>query len=497
MSLLGIDVGTSGCKAAVFSIDGKCYGISHREYVFIPGPEGFFELDAENVWDAVKCVIKQAVSLVEPEDQITALSVSSMGEAVVPVTKNREILSSSIISSDIRGMNYIDTLKEYKNEAYLYQINPNIISPNYTLPKLMWIKDNQPEIYNKTDKFLYWADFVCFMLGSESFTTSSLANRSLIFDLKANDWSDEILNWGGIERNKLGNIVQSGTIVGTVAKEIAEELKLSTGTLIVSGGHDQCQNALGSGCVKPGTITCGLGTYECIAPIYSEVPDLNSMYKIGLGVEHHVLPNLYLTLIFNQAGMLIKWFRNTFSGDDLDNLEVYSKLNNEIPDTVSDLLVFPYFAPSGSPKYLNDAKGAYIGLTTKTTRGECFKALLEGITFYFLEPIEDMKKLGVPFDKLVASGGGAKSEKWLQLKSDILNVPVIRPKFIECSILGAAMLAGIATKEFSVNEAVDIFIKDDKIFYPNERKYAIYQEKYQMYKEMFNAYYGVYKKLKV
>ena len=108
-----------------------------------------------------------------------------------------------------------------------------------------------------------------------------------------------------------------------------------------------------------------------------------------------------------------------------------------------------------------------------------------------------MKELGVPFDKLVASGGGAKSEKWLQLKSDILNVPVIRPKFTECSILGAAMLAGIATKEFTVNEAVDIYIKEDKIFYPNEKNYAIYQEKYQMYKEMFNAYYGVYKKLKV
>jgi xylulokinase len=494
MSLLGIDVGTSGCKAAVFSVDGKCYGISQDEYGFIPAGEGIFEVNTSMVWSKIKNVIKEAVSKIPAWDNISALSVSSMGEAVVPVTKNREILSTSIISSDIRGMNYIDTLKEYKNEADLYGINPNILSPNYTLPKLLWINDNQPDIYNKTYKFLYWADFVCFMLGSEPFTTSSLANRSLIFDLKANDWSDEILSWGGIERNKLGNIVQSGTVVGTVAKEIAEELKLSTGTLIVSGGHDQCQNALGSGCVKPGTITCGLGTYECIAPVYSEVPDLNSMYKIGLGVEHHVLPNLYLTLIFNQAGMLIKWFRNTFSGDDLDNLEVYSKLNNEIPDTVSDLLVFPYFAPSGPPKYVNDAKGAYIGLTTKTTRGECFKALLEGITFYFLESIEDMKKLGVPFDKLVASGGGAKSDKWLQLKSDILNVPVIRPKFTECSILGAAMLAGIATKEFSVNEAVEIYVKEDKIFQPDDVKHSIYLEKYQMYMRMFEAYYSVYRK---
>jgi xylulokinase len=495
MSLLGIDVGTSGCKASVFSIDGKCYGISHSEYGFIPADEGVFELDAVNVWNAVKNVIKQAVYLTPSDDEITALSVSSLGEAVVPVTKSREILSTSIISCDKRGANYTDLLKEYKCSQDFYEINPNAVSPNYTLPKLQWIKENQPGIYEKTDYVLLWADFICFMLGSEPFTTNSLANRTLIFDIKANDWSQELLSWSGLERNKFGKIVQGGTIVGNVLKSTAVELGLSTKTLIVSGGHDQCQNALGSGCVKPGTTTCGLGTYECIAPVYSEIPDLNSMYNYNLGVEHHVIPGLYLTLIFNQGGMLIKWFRETFSPEELNNPKIYSKLNNEMPDTISNLLAFPYFESTGSPYYIDDAKGAYIGLTTKTTRGECLKALMEGITFYFIESMNNLKAINIPFDKLVASGGGAKSDKWLQLKSDIINIPVARTEFTECSILGAAMLAGIATNEFTVSEATDIYIKEDKIFYPNEKNYLIYQEKYQMYKDMFNAYYGVYKKL--
>ena len=496
MSLLGIDVGTSGCKAAVFSLDGKCYGICCDEYSFMSAENGIFEVDSKNVWEKIKLVIKDAVAMIPKEDKISALSVSSMGEAVVPVTNNREILSNSIISCDKRGGKYIESLKNYKTETELYDINPNILSPNYTLPKLLWIKNSQSEIYDKTDKFLFWADFVCFMLGSDAFTSNSLANRSLMFDLKRNDWSEEILNWSGIDRTKLGQIVQGGTVVGNVSETIAYELDLSTDTLIVSGGHDQCQNALGTGSITSGTTTCGLGTYECIAPVYSEIPDLDSMYEFSLGVEHHVLPNLYMTLIFNQAGMLIKWFRNTFAFGELDNFDIYKKLNDEIPDEISNLLAFPYFESTGSPYYIDDAKGAYIGLTTKTTRGECLKALMEGITFYFLESINNLKSKDIPFNKLIASGGGAQSDKWLQLKADILNIPVIRTNFTECSILGAAMLAGIATNEFSVNEAVDIYVKEDRVFPPNENNYIVYQEKYNIYKEMFEAYYRVYRKNK-
>ncbi|GAH57374.1 unnamed protein product, partial [marine sediment metagenome] len=234
MSLLGIDVGTTGCKAGVFSIEGKLLSSSYEEYDFQRPKTGQAELDSSAVWKKIKKTIAGAVSGTGA-DPISALSVSSIGEAVVPVTSDRRILGASILNFDLRGEEYLEALQsDLKNET-LYRINGNTPGNHYGITKLMWIREHQPELYEKTFKFLHWSSFVNFMLGADPAVDYSLANRSLLFDLNLQDWSEELLNLSGLDRIKLPEAVPSGTVIGTISKRTARELGLPENTSILTG----------------------------------------------------------------------------------------------------------------------------------------------------------------------------------------------------------------------------------------------------------------------
>ena len=211
MSLLGIDIGTSGCKAATFSEDGHCLASSYREYPTIYAGAGRAELDSKLVWQSVQEVITK-VAAETKKDAVTALCVGTMGEAATPVSKEGEILGNCFLSSDSRGGEYIETLKEKYDQNAFYQINPNILTPGYTLPKLMWLKEQKPELYEHADKFLLWDGLVGFMLGCDPFTSYSLANRTLLFDIRKENWSDELLEATGIELEKLPRCLPEGTV---------------------------------------------------------------------------------------------------------------------------------------------------------------------------------------------------------------------------------------------------------------------------------------------
>ncbi|MFW5768997.1 MAG: FGGY-family carbohydrate kinase, partial [Spirochaetota bacterium] len=251
MSLLGIDVGTTGCKAVIFSLGGQILASSYREYDFRhPEPE-YAELNADEVWTKIREVIREAAAK-SGGDPVQALAVCSMGEAMVPVTADRTILGPSIMNFDARGGEYLDKLPDFQNDLYLYRINGNTLGNNYGLTKLLWIRDHQPELYEKTYKFLNWGSFVSFMLGSETVIDYSLANRSLLFDLDRRDWSDELVSKAGLDRDKLPTPKPSGVQIGTLLLELAKELGLPEALPIVTGAHDQCSNALGAGVIEEG-----------------------------------------------------------------------------------------------------------------------------------------------------------------------------------------------------------------------------------------------------
>ncbi len=489
MSVLGIDLGTTGCKAAAFSADGRCLAQGYREYDALHPRAGWAELDSRDVWEKVRQVIRAAASGTR-RDPVTALCTSSFGEAFVPVSNDRRILGSSILCTDLRGQEYSDALAREIGQEAFYRINPNILGPQYSLPKLLWVRDHETGLFETADYFLFWADLVPFLLGCEPVAVNSLANRSLLFDIAKNDWSDVLLSWSGLERKKLGRVVPGGALIGTVSDRAAAELGLPSGVRVVSGGHDQCCNALGAGCTRPGTAVCGIGTFECITPTYGEIREPLRLLSLRLNIEHHVLPGLYVSFLYNQAGVLVRWFRDTFAAADTapSGSNVYSALDREMPEAPTKLLVLPHFDPPMWPVHMTDSAGVILGLKTDTARGEILKSILECETFYFVDSLLALEKLGVATREFTATGGGARSDAWLQIKADIFGVPFVRPRISEGSLVGAAMLAGIATGVYaSAAEAVNVFVKRERRFEPDALRHAIYREKLGLYRELFPA----------
>lgn len=489
MSLLGIDVGTSGCKTAAFSETGQCLASAYREYTVLHPRPGWAELESQEVWNCVRSTIAEVAAAVK-HDPIRALAVSSLGEAMAPVSNDRQILGRSITSLDTRGREYAESIARRIPPEEFFSINPNFLGPQYSLPKLLWLKEHQPALYAQADKFLLWVDMVNFMLGCDPVTSYSNAARTLLFDVRNEDWSDTLLGLTGIEREKLAVAKPSGTVAGTVCERVARELNLPKNVLVVVGGHDQCCGSLGVGVYQHGKTVCALGSFEILTTHYGYIPDLATMFRNGLCIEHHVLPNLFVSYLYSQAGSIVRWFRNTFATADRKLLsegeDIYNTLTREMPAEPTSLFVLPYFAITGPPGFVVDASGVILGLKLSTTRGEILKSILEGLAFYFAEASRVLKEVGAAPDEFVVTGGGAKSNRWVQLKADVFGVPFVRPRITEASVLGAAMLAGIAAGVYrDAGEAVSHFVKTDRVFEPDPVRHKIYQQKLESYRELF------------
>jgi xylulokinase len=496
MSLLGLDIGTSQCKAAVFAVDGRRLGFAVREYRPLQPAPGWSEFDARDLWGRVRETIREAAAGAGG-DPVTALCVSAMGEAVVPVTRDREIVGPSIPSGDPRGLETAEALRRDFGEEAFYRINPNLLGPQYSLPKLLWLRERQPDVFARADRFLLWSDFVNFMLGCEPACNNSHANRTLLFDLDANDWSDRLLAWAGLDRARFGRVVEGGTVVGTVSAPMAAELGLPGGVRVVAGGHDQCLNALGCGCVAAGKAVCGIGTYECLTPVFAKPRDPLALLRERLNIEHHVLPGLFVAFLFNQSGSLVRWFRDTFAAAEAaGGGDVYARLNAEVPPEPTRLLVLPHFEPPPWPKYMPGATGVILGLRSNTTRGEILKAIMEGATYHFVDAIAALRRMGIATTEFVASGGGARSDAWLQIKADIFGLPFVRPRNAEGGVTGAAMLAGMATGAYrSVEEAVAVFVRRDRVFEPDAKRHAVYEDLAASYRAIVPALVPMLEKL--
>lgn len=489
MSLLGIDLGTTGCKAALFTPDGQLQALAYEEYFLQRPQRGQAELPSTSVWERVKHVIREVVT--NATDPVTAISFSSFGEAMVPVRQNREILGPAIVPTlDNRGAEYLSELVQGLDDHTLYALNGNPLGNIYSLTKLKWIKEHRPELYRRTDKFLLWAGFVPFMLGAEPHVDYSLANRTLLFDIEQEDWSDELIAWAGLDREKLPAPVPSGTVVGEVDSRVAAELGLPAGIPLVAGAHDQCANAVGCGVVAEGTAVFGMGTFFCITPAFRQRRPAALMLERGLNTEHHAVPELFVSFIYNQGGILAKWFRDTFAAAETrqardEGTDIYARLIAEMPQQPSSVIVLPHFIPTGPPHFIDDSRGVVAGLTVETTRGEILKGIIEGAAFYLKDVVDTLPAVDIPIQEYRPTGGGAKSDVWIQLCADIMNKPFVRPQVEEAGALGAAIMAGVGSGVFaSYEEGVAAMVRMGRTFAPNPAQAALYHERFQFFQQL-------------
>ncbi len=492
MSYMGIDIGTSGCKAAVFNKEGVQLAYAYREYnVIFPG-NGGVELDSDEVMAKCFEVIKECTSLVG-QNTVAALGISSQGEAFTAVDKNKKSLCKAMVSSDKRALSYVKPWTDRFGEEKLYQITGHTAHPMFTLFKLLWLKDNRKDVWDNAEKFLCFEDLLQYRLGLNPAIGWPLAGRTMLFDVREHCWSKDILNALNLNEDKLARPLRSGEPAGKVHPDIAKELGLAEETSVVAGGHDQVCNALGAGIVKPGMAMYASGTVECISPCF-DVPIFNrSLRENNLCTYDHALRGKYTTVAFSlTGGNILKWFRDEFAAKEVDDAQktgrdVYDLILEKMWDKPSNLMVLPYLTPSGTPYFDSETKGAILGLRISTKRNEFLRALLEGVAFEMRLNLDIMESTGYRINELSVVGGGAKSQKWSQLKADITGKKIVVLKQTEAGCMGAAMLACAYSTGIDIAELAKKWVKVESVLQPDEDFQRHYTEKFKSYKKLYNA----------
>ncbi len=393
---------------------------------------GRCELDGAAVWAAIRDLLAEMASATR-HDPVTALSVAAMGEALTPLSIEGQMLDSCILGADGRGADYVDELAMRVGRERLFGITGNVPGARYTLPKLCWLRDHSPDLFRRTWRFVPWSAMVLHLLGGRPRCHPTLASRTLLFDLDSGTWSRELLAAAGLPAHKLPEIVPAGTAAGDMAPQMARELGFSPGVQLRVGAPELCCNALGAGVSTPQAAALTLSSSLHLMPTFQAVPLQVMMLREGLSIAPHVVPELFVTLLYHRSGgRLLRWFRDTLA--PLETREAQSAAR---PSTIccwprcrpspSPLMALPHLDAAGPPGFEPGGLGAVLGLGLATTRGEILKALLEAGLFYFAEGLAALRRMGVGINGLRVAGEGAGADAWLQLAADVLGLPVERP----------------------------------------------------------------------
>ncbi len=501
MSLLGLDVGTTGCKSVIFNEEGAILSQAYREYPEIYPRPGWVEMDPERIWKAVKEVVRESASKAG-NDKVKALCLSVLGVAVTPLGRNGKPLYNSLTAVDGRCVKQAGQLEERLGKEKIFQATGACLSPAWSINKIMWLKENEPEIYRNTRKFVLYEDFIFHKLGFEPTISHSLAGLTMAFDSRNRRWSDLILDAAGVDGQLLSKPSPSGEIVGEISQAIAEELGLPRKTKAVTGGFDQAMSALGGGLVKAGGSTLCFGTIECVTTAFSEFKGDPALLKYNHPLYCHVIKDQYITIAFCfTAGALLKWYRDNLAIDEVrrakeNNLDVYRIMIEESLDVPARILALPHFIGSGTPYMDSMSKGAFVGMSLASTRAEIVKCMLDSISYETKLNIETVELAGIEVGKLNLFGGGARSDKLAQVKADILEREIRALAISETGALAAALLAGHAIGIYAdLDKAVDRLIKPRRVFSPGVENRGKYRELYAIYKELYPALKNIHHKL--
>lgn len=484
MSLLGIDVGLRGCRALAVSQDGVILADVGRGFGS-SAMEPPCELDVRQIWDALVAVLTEAASLTL-KDPISALGIASVGEAVTPVSKDGRVLAACLAGQDPRGREVVaDIVRELGPERF-HDITGRVPGPSHTLSKLCWLMENEPSLYRETWRFVLVGGLVSHLLGGSTTCDYSLAAGTLLFDTRHKTWSREVLSETGLSPAKLPDLAQAGSPIGVVASGVARRVGLPSGVRIILGGLDRACKALGLGVVHTGMSVLDLGAAARIIPVFQAVPLISIMLRHGLGLTSHVVPDRFLTDYDVQAGgSLLRWFAHEVTPSEYREatkrgVSPYRLLLEEMPANPTSLMVIP-------PGSHATQTGAMMGLTLATSRGELIKGLLEGVSYELARGQAALEQTGIPIDLYRATGGGARSDRWLQLAADVLGRPIELTATEHAAALGAALVAGVGTRVFSDHdEGVQALVTVARSIEPDLDRHATYTQRITEYGALYD-----------
>lgn len=501
--ILAHDLGTTGDKATLYSPDGQVLARTFHGYHTYHPHSNWAEQDAAEWWEAVRTSTQRlfARARVGPED-VACISFSGQMMGCLPVDAQGRPLRRCIIWADQRAVEQAALLEEKLGMARVYRITGHRISPTYSGPKILWVRDNEPDIFAQTHKFLHVKDYIAYRLTGQFVTDRSDASGMSLYDLEGGTWSAEILEAIELDEDVLPTIHASTDVVGEVTRQAAEELGLRPGTPVVIGGGDGPCATVGAGAVREGPAYNYIGSSSWIAfsasrPIYD--PNMK-IFNFA-----NMVPGMFMPCgTMQAAGGSYQWLRHQICtleawAAEQAGVDVYEVMNLKAemsPPGANNLLFLPYLLGERSPYWNPKARGAFVGLTVKHTREDIIRATLEGITLNLKLILQTFLDAGAPIREIRVIGGGAKGRFWRQLMADIYRLPILRPRFLEeATSLGAAVAGGVGVGLFKDFNVVDQFIEIVDRHEPDPATEAVYQRLFPIFQAAYEALRPIYDQL--
>ncbi|MCL6557331.1 MAG: xylulokinase [Firmicutes bacterium] len=493
--LLGIDIGTSGTKTVLFDEEGNAVASALGEYPLYQPNVGWAEQDPEDWWRAVVSTVKEVLAKSGADAaSIRGIGLSGQMHGAVLLDKDFNVLRRSIIWCDQRSAAECDEITSLIGKEKLVEITANPALTGFTASKVMWVKNNEPEVFEKVKKILLPKDYIRFRLTGEFATEVSDASGMQFMDIPKRKWSREVLDKLGIGIEQLGELYESQEITGEVSKYAASLTGLKEGTPVVGGAGDQAAGAVGNGIVKPGVISSTIGTSGVVFA-FSDSVNIDPLGRVHTFC--HAVPNAWHIMGVTQgAGLSLKWFRDNFCIEEKRTAELmktdpYVLMDQEaekVPPGSEGLIFLPYMMGERTPHLDPNAKGVFFGLSAKHEKRDMVRAIMEGVVYSLRDCLEIIKEMGVSISEVRASGGGGKSELWRQIQADVFGTDITTTSSSEGPALGVALLAGVGTGVYgSVAQACEATVKVKTRQTADMAAHERYDKFYRIYRRLYKS----------
>jgi len=490
-ALIGLDVGTTGVKAIVFDPQGTPRGTGFREYGIICDEPAQAEQDPRLVMRLTLEALREAVAT-SGIHTAAALGLSVQGDAIIPLDAHMQSVHPAILGMDYRSAPEAEWCTANIGARKLFDLTgmrPHAIN---SIVKALWLKRRRPEAWRRTAHIVTYADYILAELGAEPVIDWTMASRTMAFGLKERSWSRETLAALDIDPVLLSRAEPSAKVIGTLSREVAAAVGLSPGTRLATGGHDQTCAAVGAGMIGTGLGLLSAGTADVLSTASATPLVSDAIFDGYYPCYLHAAPGLYFTFALNHiGGILLRWYRDTFGGSEVSEARArgrdpYDAMLASMPEGPSPLMILPHFNGSGNPVCDMQSKGAILGLSLATTRGDMVKAILESLSFELRINLEYLRNAGVEVRELRTVGGGARSPAGLRIRADILGRPVATLQVREAACLGAAVLAGTAAGVYdSLQEGVGRTVRTAAVYEPVNERSKMYESRLAVYRDVY------------
>lgn len=488
MYYIGVDLGTSALKLVMMKGNGELVKTVSKEYPLYFPRSGWSEQNPTDWFLAVKEGLKELAACAD--EKIAGISFGGQMHGLVILDKDDNVLRPAILWNDGRSTEETDYLNNVIGKEKLSKLTANIAFAGFTAPKILWVKNNEPDIFEKIAKIMLPKDYISYMLSGNFSTDYSDASGMLLLDVKNKKWSKEMIDICSISEDMLPKLYESYEPVGTIKPELAKEIGLNEGIKIVAGAGDNAAAAIGTATVGEGACNISLGTSGTVF-ISSKnfgVDNFNALHSFA-----HADGNYHLMGCMLSAASCNKWWM-----EEILKTKDFAKEQSNIDNLGENNVFFlPYLMGERSPHNDPDATGTFIGMRMDTKREDMTLAVFEGVTFALRDSLEVARSLGIKIEKTMICGGGAKSPLWKKLVANILNVEVDVPMSEEGPGFGAAILAAVGCGEYeSVEKAAKSIIKIKEKIKPEADLVVKYEEKYQKFKRIYPALKDVFKEIR-